>query len=61
MLGMIEGKRRRGPRRVRWPESIIDSMDMSLSELCEIVKDRGHGALQSMGTERVGHDSGTEQ
>ena len=56
MLGMIEGKRRRGPRRVRWPESIIDSMDMSLSELWEIVKDRGHGALQSMGTERVGHE-----
>ena len=61
MLGTIEGKRRRGPRRVRWPESNIDSMDMSLSKLWEIVKDRDHGALQSMGSERVGCDLGTEQ
>ena len=40
MLGMIEGKRRRGPQRIRWSEGISDSMDMSLNKLQEIVKDR---------------------
>ena len=40
MLGKIEGRRRRGPQRMRWLDSIIDSMDMSLSRLQEVVKDR---------------------
>ena len=37
MLGNIEGKRRRGHQRVRWLDSITDTMDMSLSELRELV------------------------
>ena len=53
MLGKIEGKRRRGKWRIRWLDSITDSVDMNLSKLQDIGKEREPSVLQSMGFQRV--------
>ena len=59
ILGKIKSRRKRGRQRMRWLGGITGSMDKSLSKLRELVIDRP-GVVQSMGSQRVGHDWANE-
>ena len=61
MLGKIEDRRRRECQRMRWLHGITNVMDVNSGKLPEMVRTGRPGLLQSMGSQRVGHDWATEQ
>ena len=61
MMGKNEGKRRKGQQRIRWLDSITDSVNVNLSKPQRDWRTEEPGMLQSMGSQRVGHNLATEK
>ena len=60
MMGKTEGKKRRGQQRMRWSDSVTDSLDMNLSKLQEMVKDRGAWGAAVHEVAKIRHDWAAE-
>ena len=61
MLGKTKGRKRKGHQRIRWLDSVTDAVNINLGKLQEKVRTGRPGVLQSMASQRVGHDWVTEQ